>query len=171
MFEVVLCFPIILGCAGLFSRVVHHVFVFFVSSSLTAVASDCGGCFSWFYVVLSCFTMFFGELLQLMFCCFKVLNIVSKCMKSLWFGLGCFLLFSLISDRLRMFQCFFCSKHVRSPNVGSRGFNLFIICATLFYVVSSRFSASECQVVFGCFRIFRLFMMYKSCWRFLGRLG
>ena len=66
---------------------------------------------------------------------------------------------------------FFCSKHVRSPTVGLRGLNLFVICATLFYVVSGRFSASKCQVVFGCFRIFRLFMMYKSCWRFLGRSG
>ena len=107
MFEVVLCFPICHGSAGLFSQLVSHVFVVFVSSSLTAVVSGCGWCFGWFYVLLSCFTMLFGELLQLMFCCFKVFNVVSKCLKSLWFGLGCFLLFSLISDCLRMFQVFF----------------------------------------------------------------
>ena len=40
----------------------------------------------------------------------------------------------------------------------------------MFYVASCRFSVSMCQVVFGCVRTFRLFMMYSSFWMFLDRL-
>ena len=46
-----------------------------------------------------------------------------------------------------MFQVAFCPKKVRSPKVGLRGFNLFVVCATLFHVASSRVGAPKCLVV------------------------
>ena len=94
--------------------------------------------------------------------------------------LGClvlFQLFRLLQHCLKfiiccfgLFQAVVCSKtKYRSLEVGLRGFNLFVICATLFYDASGRFSGLKCLVVFGCSRIFKLFMMYKSCWMCLRR--
>ena len=82
------------------SQVVLHAFFFL--SLLACLRLFLGAeyvmRFGWFYVFLCCFTIFFGELLQVVFICFNFLN-VSGCSNcslfeiSLWYVPNCFILF------------------------------------------------------------------------------
>ena len=72
-------------------------------------------CLRWFYVVLGCFTIFFGELFQLVFSCFIFLNVVSGCSNCLLFEISrlfvpnCFMSFSVgfrvVLGGVRFFFC------------------------------------------------------------------
>ena len=52
--------------------------------------------------------------------------------------------FKFINNCCVMFQVVFCPKNVRSPKVGLRSFNLFVVCATLFHVAPGRVSVLKC---------------------------
>ena len=145
-FKLFIVFQCLISCAGLFSR-------FF--GFLGACWLVCGRLNLWkvFWMVLRssgpCHSVF-GDLLHLVISCFNVFIVVSNCSNRSIFEIGmvCSRLFYFVcSVVFGFFRCVFLFKNVRSPKVGLRGFNLFVVCATLFHVASSRVGAPKCLVV------------------------
>ena len=119
VFEVVLCFPNFLGCAGF-----PMFLIFLVYASLFAVVLSCGVCFGWIYVVLGCFTMFFAELFQLVLVVSTVLMLfqavqIVYCLKSLWFVPSFYVVFKyfkVVSGGIRWFWFFEVREEMSAPS-------------------------------------------------------